>query len=212
MEPRVFVWPLSSLYSLVARAMEPAYSDIARRLEVPPTASSLLDMGGGDGRLAIAVAKRYPFLSHVVTADLSKSMATLAAKRIERAGLGHRVTSEVQDGHSLTYDDGMFDVVTSFGSLHHWAEPAKVILELCRILEPGGILCLFDGYGRPTFREIRESLKPIGGSFWTALAYWQGGKDVLPLERIREIVEETGRHGMTVASVGPIAEVRYRRP
>ena len=57
MEPREFHWPFSLFYSSLTRFMQAGYRDLAERMEISDQAASLLDLGGGDGRLAIVIAQ-----------------------------------------------------------------------------------------------------------------------------------------------------------
>jgi len=169
--------------------MEPAYRHIARSLALPPHVKTLLDIGGGDGRLAVALARQYPNLSTIVTADISKDMTQRACKRAEENGLSDRIHSEVNDVHNLSYEDGYFDAIVSFGSMHHWRDPVKALRELDRVLKPKGFLVVIDGHDRPSFRSIRRTVSAFGGSIWTSIAYWIGSKGVLSHSEIAQIVE-----------------------
>jgi ubiquinone/menaquinone biosynthesis C-methylase UbiE len=146
-----------------------------------------LILGGGDGRLAISLVRRYPQLRRVVSADISRDMTRRAAQRALRLGLADRIAAEMQDVHCLKYADSSFDVVVSFGALHHWREPAVGLTEAYRVLRPGGWLCILDGYDRPTFRAIRHAVGSFGGTWLTAVAYWLGSKDTLSRDRVQEV-------------------------
>lgn len=208
LERREFQWPHSAIYSRIASVMEPAYEHIARQIALPQDTEAVLDIGGGDGRLAVALARRYPSLSRIVTADISKDMARRARKRAERNGLGHRIRSEVNDVHSLSYEDSRFDAIISFGSMHHWREPVKALRELDRVLKPKGILAVMDGYDRPSFSSIRETVALFGGSTWTAIAYWIGSKDVLPYDKIANVVRESEIRYISISCDGPVVTLK----
>jgi len=204
MEPREFHRPFGTVYSWFASLMEPAYADIARRTPMPEDAETLLDAGGGDGRLAAAFAKLYPGLSLIVTADISRDMAGRAQRIISKRGLSARIRSEVQDVHHLSYADGSFDVVVSFASLHHWREPVKALLELDRVLKSGGLLSIFDGCDRPSFEEVRRAVSRFGGVIPLALIYWIGTKDVLSREQVARVVDESRIGYLSISRDGPL--------
>ena len=190
-EPKEFHWPHSAIYSYIASVMEPAYEHIARQTALPQHIETLLDIGGGDGRLAVALARQYPNLLTIVTADISKDMARRARKMAEKNGLGDRIHSEVNDVHNLSYEDGYFDAIVSFGSMHHWLDPVKAFRNLDRVLKPKGILFVIDGYYKPSFSSIRRAVSAFGGSIWTSIAYWIGSKDVLSYSEIAQIVNRS---------------------
>jgi ubiquinone/menaquinone biosynthesis C-methylase UbiE len=86
MEPREFHWPMSVLYSRLASLIQPAYSEIAGRAAIPEGTRNVLDIGGGDGRLALVLARMYPDVASITTADVAGAMAELARKRVAADG------------------------------------------------------------------------------------------------------------------------------
>jgi ubiquinone/menaquinone biosynthesis C-methylase UbiE len=190
-EPREFHWPFSAVFSFVARVAEPLYRDIARRTEVPDAAETLLEVGGGDGRLAVALAKQYPNLKKIITTDISQNMTDRARKRAVKECLADRIIAETQDVHNLTYDDNSFDVVMSLFSMHHWTNPTKAILELHRVLKPKGLFAVIDGYGKPSVGHIRKAISSFSNSRFLAFALWIGTADILSYEEIAKSVEAT---------------------
>jgi len=185
--------------------MGPGYRDLASRMTIPDSARNALDLGGGDGRLAITLAETYPWLQQIVTADISEDMTRRARQRIVQAGLTSRVSAERQDMHALPYSEGRFDAVVSFGALHHARQPSVFLGEAYRVLSPGGRFCLIDGYGRPTFRAIHQAVRRFGGSFVAAAVYWCGSKDCLPRDEIAGVVSTTSLPGIEATFDGILA-------
>jgi ubiquinone/menaquinone biosynthesis C-methylase UbiE len=73
-----------------------------------------------------------------------------------------RVNSEV-----LPFEDGFFDVVYSWGVIHHSEHPEKIIAEIHRVLKPGGVFIgmLYNRYSFLTFRLwVRYAL--LSGKPW----------------------------------------------
>ncbi len=203
MEPREFKWPLSRIYSWQAFLMEPVYKEIASRIKVPEGTQSLLEIGGGDGRLAITIAGKTS-LSRIVTTDISKDISLLAGKRIKAQGLSERITAETQDVHKLTYPDHSFDLVISSFSFHHWRDPVAGLKECARVIKPGGTLMIFDGHTKVTPREFREAIKRIGGSFLLMLGCWFGKIDLMPYELVTSKVTESGLKWLSISTDGPL--------
>lgn len=188
MEPKEFYWPFSTFYSSITRFMKPGYYDIANRMAISNSVESILDLGGGDARLAIALSEMYPQLKKIVSADISENMTRHAQARICRAGLSPIISASRQDVHKLTFDDGEFNAVVSFGALHHWKQPGQALTEAYRVLKPGGTICIIDGYGRPSLSKINKAVKRFGGSIVTSIAYWCGSKDILHHHQISRII------------------------
>jgi SAM-dependent methyltransferase len=58
----------------------------------------------------------------------------------------------------LPFGDGVFDVVVSTMSFHHWADPRRGLSEAARVLAPGGVVVVAEHFGqswlRPVFRLL----------------------------------------------------------
>jgi ArsR family transcriptional regulator len=114
------------------------------RLEVPILAGLLDerwavgDLGCGTGGLLEALS---PFVSRVVGVDSSAAM--LAAARRRTAPLKN---VELKRGamEALPLEDASLDAAMLVLVLHHLAEPLRAILELARVLKPGGRALLVD--------------------------------------------------------------------
>jgi len=50
------------------------------------------------------------------------------------------------DAHHLAFADGWFDTVCVSNSLHHFADPAPVLVEMLRVLRPGGHVVVNEMY------------------------------------------------------------------
>jgi ubiquinone/menaquinone biosynthesis C-methylase UbiE len=211
MEPKEFFWPVSAVYSSVTRWMQPGYADIAGQTEIKEEHKVLLDIGGGDGRLAMEFANQYPCFEKIVSGDFSRDMTRRAARNIKKKHLEDKIFAEVQDVHNLTYTDALFDVIVSFGALHHWRDPVKALNELCRVLKPKGLMTIYDGFDRPSFQMIHKAVSGFGGSFAAAVLYWIGSKDTLRKEEIVEIVEEANM-SIDLDFEVPLATLKYVKP
>jgi len=111
-------------------------ADAAARLDKQPIEMETLDVGCSSGALLR------------VAGDLGFSVcgvepATAAATTARTLGF------EVFDGllEETAYADNRFDLVTLFEVIEHLTEPADLLLEIRRILKPGGILLVGTGNG-----------------------------------------------------------------
>jgi ubiquinone/menaquinone biosynthesis C-methylase UbiE len=88
--------------------------------------------------------------------DLTDAGILTTEKRLKTYGL----TSNLQriDAEILPFDDGFFDVVYSWGVIHHSEHPERIIREIYRVLKPGGV---FIGmlYQRPSLTTLRVWVK-----------------------------------------------------
>ncbi|HEX3244550.1 MAG TPA: class I SAM-dependent methyltransferase, partial [Chloroflexota bacterium] len=74
--------------------------------------------------------------AEVVGVDLGFKGATLARKRIELEGASADVL--VSDAEHLPFSDDSFDLVYSWGVIHHSPDTSATVREIHRVLKPGG--------------------------------------------------------------------------
>jgi SAM-dependent methyltransferase len=54
----------------------------------------------------------------------------------------------------LPFPDDYFDLVTSTLSFHHWGDQERSLMEVCRVLSPGGALVLVDIFALSWMRPL----------------------------------------------------------
>jgi SAM-dependent methyltransferase len=72
----------------------------------------------------------------VTGVDLSTESLNMARQRCELAGFSPDL--RVADAESLPFADNTFDVVYSYGVMHHSPDTKRCLREACRVLKPGG--------------------------------------------------------------------------
>jgi len=75
-----------------------------------------------------------------VAADISQRMLDRTARLAEEHGVADQVTARVADVEALPFEDRSFDLVVSFTGLHCFPDPARAVVEMCRVLKLGGVL------------------------------------------------------------------------
>ena len=103
------------------------------------SASRVLDLAGGPGDLALALAE---VSEHVSLMELSKGFVNAAIKRAKQRGL--KLATVHESCNRLVYDDAQYDVVTISQALH-WLDDVLVCRGLCRCLRPGGSFFVIQG-------------------------------------------------------------------
>ena len=122
----------------------------------------LLDLGAGTGTGAIGLAQRFGD-AEVIALDVSPvSVAKIAAKAAA-AGLGARVLPVEADLDAGWPDLGPLDLTWASASLHHMADPARVLRDARDATRPGGLIAVSEfskqllflpddlGFGQPGF-------------------------------------------------------------
>jgi len=75
-----------------------------------------------------------------VAADISQRMLDRTARLAEERGVADQVTTQLADIEALPFEDQSFDLVVSFTGLHCFPDPARAVVEMCRVLKLGGVL------------------------------------------------------------------------
>jgi SAM-dependent methyltransferase len=95
---------------------------------------SVLEIGVGMGADHIEWAKSQP---HSLTGiDLTPRAIEHTKKRLELYGFTSDV--RVADAEQLPFNDNSFDIVYSWGVIHHSPDTEKALQEIHRVLKPGG--------------------------------------------------------------------------
>lgn len=99
-----------------------------------PTSSDaiVLDAGGGTGRWSLRMAVKG---CNVVLMDISGEMLEVAAERVEKEGLQHRIIIKRDDITRTGYADETFDMILCEHTLFLFKEPDLLIEELKRVLK-----------------------------------------------------------------------------
>jgi SAM-dependent methyltransferase len=94
----------------------------------PVGGRTVLDVGTGTGRAAIALAARG---ARVTGVDASAEMLVVARRRAQEAGVA--VTFASGDAHGLEFPDRSFDAVICLRVLMHTPDWRQSLAELCRV-------------------------------------------------------------------------------
>lgn len=103
--------------------------------------------------------------------DLSESSLRRARQRCEQAGLQHDLRQA--DAENLPFADDSFDVVYSYGVMHHSPDTQKCIDQAWRVLQPGGTARVM----------LYHHASLTGMMLWLRYGIWRG-------QSIRECVYE----------------------
>jgi len=128
---------------------QPSYlvfmEEIARWRQAHADPFVTLDIGCGTGELASLLA-RSDWPVRAVGLDYSPNMCALAAAKVEGAPWTDRAQFTAGDSEHLPFANAAFDLVTCSNSFHHYPHQQAVVDEVYRILKPGGMFILIDGF------------------------------------------------------------------
>jgi SAM-dependent methyltransferase len=112
----------------IGRLIAEEQEEVIARFLTPVAGRSVLDVGTGTGRAAIALASRGASVTGV---DASAEMLAVAERRAAAAGVA--VTFAGGDAHGLAFGDRAFDAVICLRVLMHAPGWHASLAELCRV-------------------------------------------------------------------------------
>jgi ubiquinone/menaquinone biosynthesis C-methylase UbiE len=113
-------------------ALEPYIADFARFAD--GRGRDVLEVGVGMGADHLEWAKASP--RSLTGIDLTPRAIELTRQRIDSYGCAS--TLRCADAERLPFEDESFDLVYSWGVLHHSPDTARAVREVFRVLRPGG--------------------------------------------------------------------------
>jgi ubiquinone/menaquinone biosynthesis C-methylase UbiE len=110
----------------------------AGEISLQPEGARILDVpcGGGVAVRQITLDQGVEY----VAADISQLMLDRTQALAERLGVGDQVSGQLADVGDLPFEDASFDLVVTFTGLHCFPDPARAVVEMVRVLEPGGVI------------------------------------------------------------------------
>jgi len=140
--------PFAALAPLYERFAGASDTTALRALLGQPTEGWLADVGGGTGRVAVALRD---LARQVVVVDPSRAMLSRAR---EKASL-HLVRAVTE---ALPFPDGSLARIVVVDAFHHFADQDGSVRELWRVLAPGGRLVVEE----PDARRLPARLIALG--------------------------------------------------
>ncbi len=140
------------------------------KISTPPE-PLLLDVATGTGRLPFALMSQADFKGRIFAMDISHGMLQQAAKKL--ASHRERITLMQYESLPLPFPDETFDVVSCVEALELIGEKQFAVMELARVLRPGGILLTSRGT-----EESGRGIVVISAEMLTALLHNAGFADV----------------------------------
>lgn len=116
------------------RLLYRAAAEIGRQ----PAGARILDIpcGGGVALRGLRSGQGVEY----VAADIAQSMLDRTMEAAQERGVADQVEPRIADVGDLPFADASFDLVVSFTGLHCFPDPARAVIEMARVLRPGGVL------------------------------------------------------------------------
>lgn len=133
---------IAGVYDLAESINGDVYHEMCAQTErLVPAGAKVLDCAAGTGELSLAAAKN---AESVVCTDLSEKMLKNARRKAGFFGADN-ISFETRNIFDLKDPDNTYDIVIAGNVLHLLKNPQGAVMELYRVLKPGGKLLL------PTF-------------------------------------------------------------
>ena len=103
----------------------------------------VLDVATGTGDFALLTCRRLK-PERLVACDISEGMMQVGRQKVKKKGLQQHIQFEREDCTALSYPDNTFDAITTAFGIRNFASLDKGLEEMCRVLRPGGQLCILE--------------------------------------------------------------------
>jgi ubiquinone/menaquinone biosynthesis C-methylase UbiE len=120
----------------------PAYK-LALQAAALAGSETLLDIGCGNGAAVRAAALELS-TGKAIGVDLTPAMVRIAVEQSNNHPARTRLQFLEAPAENLPMDDGTVDVAIAIGSLHHWLDIPKGLVEIARVLRAGGRLIVVE--------------------------------------------------------------------
>lgn len=151
---------------------------------------SVLEIGVGLGTDHVQFARAGAKLCGI---DLTDRAVELVRRRLEQEGLSSQL--QVADAERLPFEDASFDVVYSWGVLHHTPDTTRAFAEAIRVLRPQGRLC--------AMVYARHAWVPYG--LWVRNGLLRGRPKRSLRDVLHDHMESVGTQGFTKREVRRMA-------
>ena len=179
---------LAELLDLDAEVMHSYLAEVTgwiRQLAADPPPRRILDLGSGTGTGTFALLERFG-QAEMIALDVSAEMLHRLSGKARNLGVADRIRTVQADLDTAWPAIDAVDLVWASSSLHHLADPDRVLAEVFATLRPGGLLVVAEmasfprflpddlGFGRPGLEarcqaaldEQRAAALPHLGSDW----------------------------------------------
>lgn len=125
---------------------------VEQQISKPPR--TVVDIGAGTGAGSLALARRFGD-AEVIALDSSAFMLQRLGKAAATQGVADRMRSVKADLDIAWPGVGQVDIAWASSSLHHVADPDRVLRDVHTALNPGGVLAVIELESLPRFLPER---------------------------------------------------------
>jgi ubiquinone/menaquinone biosynthesis C-methylase UbiE len=191
-------------YAIASRVGEA--ERLARMVKAGP-ADRAVDLACGPGTLALRLARHVRWICGL---DLTPAILERARRTAAAEGLAN-LEFAIGDAQSLPFPDASVDIAVTSYSAHHFADPARSIGEMARVVRPGGRVGILDIFlpDDPAISALNTRIEKLRDASHTRALSRQEFESHFVAHGLRLLetgVEENSRsfdHWMLVAGLKP---------
>lgn len=161
----------------------------------------VLDIAGGTGDLALALAQRAGNTGQVWLTDINSSMLTVGRDRL--TDKGHLLPVAQCDAEQLPFPANFFDCVTVAFGLRNMTHKDRALAEMLRVLKPGGRLLVLE------FSKVWQPLAGIYDLYSFKLLPAMGKLVAQDADSYRYLAESIRMHPAQEALASTMREVGF---
>lgn len=141
---------MTELLDLEAAVLAEHIASIAAWLPVRTDPRRIVDLGAGTGAGTLALLRRFPE-AEVTAVDASTAHLRRLAEKAEAEGAAGRVRTVQADLDVERPELETPELVWASASLHHMADPGRILRQVHGMLPPGGLFAVVELAGFPRF-------------------------------------------------------------
>jgi len=146
---------MANWYAANTGEMMKEFVELARRISREiPQGSRVLEVAPGPGYFCIELAKLGSF--DITGVDISHTMVKIATKKASEAGIHARF--QQGSASNLPFPSGSFDFLLCRAAFKNFAKPVDALMEMCRVLLPGGRAVIIDLKRNASPEEISRGI------------------------------------------------------
>lgn len=100
---------------------------------------------------------------HWINADINPHFFPLFFKAAEDAKVENRISAVFADAQALPFRDNYADIIVSRGSFHLWKDKLQAFSEIYRVIKPGGIAFIGQGFSENLPVDIAKKVRAKQG-------------------------------------------------
>jgi ubiquinone/menaquinone biosynthesis C-methylase UbiE len=172
-------------------------------LKVWPGHLPVLDVGTGTAQIPIEVCRQATAAGTAIGIhgiDLAEEMLLVGRENVRRQGLRNQIDLSCCDAKTMPFADEAFGAVISNSIVHHIPEPARVFVEMVRVVIRGGLLFVRDLLRPPDQATLDRLVRLYAGEAneHQRQMFADSLRAALTLEEVRGLVVPLGFAAATV--------------